>query len=251
MVDMVDMVDKEFDEPILQTTIDIAESIMAVAATEKSEDPVEFTPRTDHANRPSGEFTLGISEVFHLEGDYLLVKMHTGALDKNVPQIPRRKAKELLNKYAVTVSVRAAPLRSPGSKAASENNDEFMKNMIQTEMAARVERINRGDLIPAAELGERLSMSKQAVSRAASTGRMFSVEGPSGKKVFPSFFSDPRFDRSVLERVSKELGHLPGPSKLQFFTTGKVSLDGKSPLEAISQGQLDRVLAAATAFREH
>lgn len=80
---------------------------------------------------------------------------------------------------------------------------------------------------------------------------MFTLEGPAGKKVFPAFYSDPRLDRRVLERVSKELGQLPGPSKWQFFTTGKVSLDGKSPLEAISEGQVSRVLAAATAFREH
>lgn len=231
---------------------------MAVAATKQSERPLEFTVPKDDAKTPSAELKVGIAEVFHLEGDYMLVKIRAGAIDTTVPQIPRRKVRELLNRYtgkvvagATKVPLRSAPLRSRGIDSSSSKGDEFIENMAQAEMAVRVERINKGELITAAELGERLALSKQAISRAASTGRMFTVEGPSGRKVFPAFYADPQFDRAVLERVSKELGQLPGPSKWQFFTTGKVSLGGRSPLEAISDGQMNRVLAAATAFREH
>lgn len=243
---------------------------MAVAATKKSTRPLD-TLAAEHAKRPSGALKVGIAEVFHLEGDYALVKMHadlarisaraggvkqttvTALLDKALPQIPGRKVKQLLNKYANRVAAGTTKVSLPAAppRSASSMGNKFMENMIQAEMAARVERIDSGELITAAELGERLSMSKQAVSRAATTGRMFTVEAPSGKKVFPAFYADPQLDRAVLERISKELGQLPGPSKWQFFTTGKVSLDGKSPLEAISDGQVDKVLAAASAFREH
>lgn len=255
---MVDMVDTCFCGAILQDYIAIAENIMAVAATKQGERPLEFAVPQDHAKTPSGQLKVGIAEAFHLEGDYLLVKIPAGAIDASVPQIPRRKVRELLNKYAnkvvagaTKVPLPSAPLRSLSINSATSKGDEFMENMAETEMAVRVARINKGELITAAELAERLSLSKQAISRAASTGRMFTVEVPSGKKVFPAFYADPQFDRTVLERVSKELGQLPGPSKWQFFTTGKVSLDGNSPLEAISDGQVNRVLAAAIAFREH
>lgn len=232
---------------------------MAGAASKKSTHPLRFwrcfvlkvtmcLSRWDTGADRVGAHTSGVKQ-----------RSVTALLDTTLPQIPGRKVKELFRRFANKVvagsnkvSLPTVPRRSLNAKlATSSKGNEFMENMMQAEMAARLERIEHGELITAAELGERLSMSKQAVSRAATTGRMFTLEGPAGKKVFPAFYSDPRLDRRVLERVSKELGQLPGPSKWQFFTTGKVSLDGKSPLEAISEGQVSRVLAAATAFREH
>jgi len=59
---------------------------------------------------------------------------------------------------------------------------------------------------------------------------------------------DPGHDRAQLEKVSKVLGDLPGASKLHFFLSGWGSLAGKTPLEAIAAGQLDRVLNTAHGF---
>lgn len=250
---------------------------MAVSVPKKTSLPYKSTALADQAPKPAREVNVGIEEVFRLDGDYVLVKVATRAvrsgshaagtkhatatafLDTTLPKIPAHKVMDLLHKFAnqvvtgsVSLPVPAITSRARKSPAAdSSKSRQFMDDMMKSEMAARVERIEMGELITAAELGERLAMSKQAISRAATTGRMFTLEGPSGKKVFPAFYADPRLDRQVLERVSKELGQLPGPSKWQFFTTGKVSLNGKSPIEAISEGHVNKVLAAATAFREH
>lgn len=48
---------------------------MAGAASKKSTHPLRFTLAADHAKSPSPELSVGIAEVFRLEGDYVLVKV--------------------------------------------------------------------------------------------------------------------------------------------------------------------------------
>jgi hypothetical protein len=67
---------------------------------------------------------------------------------------------------------------------------------------------------------------------------------------FPYFFADEKYPRRALEKVSKALGKLPGARKWQFFTTPRISLNGKTPLEALSKGQVDAVLSAAAFLDE-
>ena len=75
---------------------------------------------------------------------------------------------------------------------------------------------------------------------------------PDGRDVFmyPAFFADARHDRAVLERVSRALGSLPGGAKWEFFTTPRLSLGRKTPLQALARGQVEEVLAAAAAFAD-
>lgn len=74
---------------------------------------------------------------------------------------------------------------------------------------------------------------------------MFWIDGASGAQWYPSFFADEAIGRRDLERVSQALGALPGAIKWQFFTTPKHSLDGRTPVDAIKDGNADTVVRTA------
>ena len=108
---------------------------------------------------------------------------------------------------------------------------------------------DEGQLVTPAALAEGLQFSRQALSKALKARRMFYVD-VQGRRHFPAFFLDPRYERRQLEEVSRALGELPGASKLQFFLTRKASLQGQTPLEALAAGQFARVRTAAQGFAE-
>ena len=133
-------------------------------------------------------------------------------------------------------------------KRVEQRNEKFMEGMAAQAMERRKEEIASGKLLSATTLAARLSLTTQAVSAAVRADRMFVLNGPSGEGYFPAFFADEQYPRRGLEKVSKALGKLPGASKWEFFTTPRISLNEKTPLEALSKGQVDSVLLAAAAF---
>jgi hypothetical protein len=108
---------------------------------------------------------------------------------------------------------------------------------------------DEGQLITPAAFTEGLQFSRQALSKALKARRVFYVD-VQGRRHFPAFFLDPRYERRQLEDVCRALGELPGASKLQFFLTRKASLQGATPLEALVNGQFTRVRVAAAGFAE-
>lgn len=104
-------------------------------------------------------------------------------------------------------------------------------------------------LLPAAEVWRGLGITRQALSKALSAGRIFTVD-VGARQYYPAFYLGGDIDRRALERVSQLLGSLPGWSKWQFFTTPKASLNKLTPLRALSLGKLDPVERAAKAFAE-
>jgi hypothetical protein len=107
--------------------------------------------------------------------------------------------------------------------------------------------VDDGTLIGSAQFIEERAFTKQALSKAEAAHRVFFLD-VDGERYFPAFFVDPHYDVKKIEKVSKALGTLPGSSKLQFFLTGRESLRGKTPLEALNAGQDAQVLAAAEGF---
>ena len=72
-----------------------------------------------------------------------------------------------------------------------------------------------------------------------------------GVSRYPAFYV--QFDadgRRRLAAVCQLLGDLAGGSKWQFFTGGKGSLGGLTPIEALRRGKLPRVKDCARAFAE-
>jgi hypothetical protein len=124
------------------------------------------------------------------------------------------------------------------SSAEREGAVAAMKKMVQEKR-----------LIDSTSFVERKNVSRQALSKALKAHRLFYVE-VDGQRYIPSFFLDARLESRQLERVSKTLGELPGPSKLQFFMTRKASLSGKTPIDALADGQYSRVRTAAEGFAE-
>ncbi|WP_322104838.1 hypothetical protein [Paraburkholderia sp. J41] len=96
---------------------------------------------------------------------------------------------------------------------------------------------------------EHLGVTKQALSKAVKAGRIFGVEvGPT--TYYPAFYLSLEVDRKRLQKVTQELGSLPGWSKWQFFTQPKGSLGRRTPLEALAAGMVTDVMAAAKGFAE-
>lgn len=148
------------------------------------------------------------------------------------------------------------PAREPRPRSAAKTAATGRK-MVDIVAAARKAAedgpknlIEQGAFIPAIQLCERLDISRQALSKAKSDKRMFAIIGPSGDAYYPAFFADDRHDRRQLEKVSRALQDLPATSKYFFFTAPRQSLGGKSPLDAIANGQIDAVLRSASGFAE-
>ncbi|RQV65564.1 hypothetical protein DF024_12130 [Burkholderia cenocepacia] len=106
-----------------------------------------------------------------------------------------------------------------------------------------------GKLLPAAQTWAGLGMTRQALSKAVASGRIFTVD-VGAAQYYPAFYLAGDIDRKTLGRVTQCLGGLPGWSKWQFFTTPKASLGNVTPLVALSRGKVDEVERAATAFAE-
>jgi hypothetical protein len=171
-----------------------------------------------------------------------------------VQSVPKENRLPLLRQMASDIEALAMEEgeERPASKNASPkrrvSTDDFMAGLMRDEKSRREEDIAAKRLISGAEMRERLGVSPQALSAALKAKRMFVLSGPSGGYYYPSFFADPRYDRPVLEKVCKALSDLPGASKWDFFTTPKISLGNKAPLEALAKGKLDAVLIAAAGF---
>lgn len=104
-------------------------------------------------------------------------------------------------------------------------------------------------LISMTEFCEEAGLSPEALEKALSGHRLFAVQ-LNGEVCLPDFFLDERYDRQHLESVCKVLGGLPGGSKLQFFTTPKGSLGGRTPLYTLATGEVALVHLAAQGFVE-
>lgn len=83
--------------------------------------------------------------------------------------------------------------------------------------------VNRASFLTATGLSD-LELDKELRAK-----QLFAVE-QNGDAYLPAFFLDERYGRRELQSICKLLDGLPSGSKLQFFTTPKGSLNGKTPL---------------------
>lgn len=139
-----------------------------------------------------------------------------------------------------------------------------------------------GELLKSTEFLARLGWTRQALSKAVLTHRMFYVE-VDGIRAYPAFYLDQQYKRKDVESVTRSLGGLSGGSKWIFFTQPRASLSdplpdsptaharafadaglsypiargslgpsgvSRTPLQAIGAGDLARVKRAAQAYAE-
>lgn len=122
-----------------------------------------------------------------------------------------------------------------------------------------------GKLLESSRFQEQVGWTRQALSKAVLAGRVFHLE-VGGVRAYPAFYLDLRYNRKDVEAVTKLLGDLSGGSKWLFFTTQKASLarsdaeprvgrvlaasQARTPLQALEDGDLERVKRAATGYAE-
>lgn len=109
--------------------------------------------------------------------------------------------------------------------------------------------VGHASLMPTTKFCEEAGLSSQALGKLLLAKRIFAVE-LHGQVCLPDFYLDKRYDRRQLELICKVLGDLPGGSKLQFFTNPRGSLGGRTPLDALADGNVALVRRAAQAFVE-
>ncbi|MET0961855.1 MAG: hypothetical protein ABWY05_03425 [Noviherbaspirillum sp.] len=137
-----------------------------------------------------------------------------------------------------------------GTSGEPVSTADFMAGLARQEQEQRSADLASGRLLPGAAIRARLGISAQALSAALKARRIFVMQGPSGEYLYPGFVADGSYDRRVLEKVCKVLGDLPGAAKWDFFMSPRVSLGGKTPLDALAKGKVEEVVSAAGAFRE-
>lgn len=130
------------------------------------------------------------------------------------------------------------------------SNDIFMRDLSRQERVLRLEQVASGVLISAEDFAARRGLSSHAVSKMAETGKIFSLETNAGRQYYPAFYADFSLQLRDLERVSEILAALPGSSRWQFFTTPKISLEARTPLQALKDGDIRAVMLSAQGFVE-
>lgn len=105
------------------------------------------------------------------------------------------------------------------------------------------------ELLSLAEFARRVNWTTRALDCALAERRVFAVE-IEGVGHLPDFLAERKYQRRQLTAIVRLLGDLSGESKLLFFTTGKGSLSGRTPLQALFDGDFACVKATANGYVE-
>lgn len=207
--------------------------------------------------RKPSSVTLDVQEFHPLEDGYAVVKYVPAngpgrAKGAGAEPVPARAMLRMLPAFAAAAA--AAVEADPTTLAihpAPPENVAFMERMRAQERENRARDIANGTLLYSDAICERLGITRQSLSKAARAGRLFALDGPHGKKLYPAFFADPALDRATLAEVTRALGDLKGSVKYAFFTTPKLPLGGLTPLQVIAAGgDTSALLLTAAGQRE-
>jgi hypothetical protein len=114
-------------------------------------------------------------------------------------------------------------------------------------LTARRAMVKKKELLDTSAMAEALGISRQALNKAVTAKRMFSVE-VDGTPYYPAFYASPDLDRRELERVTQKLDNMPGWLKLDFLTSPNSALGDIAPIEALKLGLLPAALELAKAY---
>lgn len=149
--------------------------------------------------------------------------------------------------------LRQAMLRSNEPMLTEESirvGEIHMQQMRCNHDAAVLKRIESKALITAGELQDAWNAPPEFLRTALRDQRLFTIESPAGA-YFPSFYAEPeKYDLDALGRVSQALGPLAAASKFHFFTSRWTPLQSRTPLQAIADGDIEKVLITAAGFAE-
>jgi hypothetical protein len=93
------------------------------------------------------------------------------------------------------------------------------------------------------------AMTEKKLRKSVSSGRIFSLD-IGQEPYYPAFFLPSVIHRNDLTKVIRRLGEAPGWKKWDFFTTPIESEGGVTPLQLLTNKELQKVLTAAADFSE-
>jgi hypothetical protein len=125
----------------------------------------------------------------------------------------------------------------------TEELSALLSAMREQSQAYRQQLVDRADIVPATTFG----LSASDLEEMVTAGRLFTLEF-NGALFYPAFFNSPDLNMTRLGDICQILGPLSGGQKWQFFTRPKHSLGGKTPLDALRNGEFELVNRAAIMF---
>ncbi|WP_176079763.1 hypothetical protein [Paraburkholderia tropica] len=96
--------------------------------------------------------------------------------------------------------------------------------------------VRNGELLTLTEFGERLAIKQSQVIRMLATGCLFAID-VDGIAYIPAILADPVVSRKRLQSICRILAPAPEDCRLGYLTTRWGNLDGRAPLEVISDGR--------------
>jgi hypothetical protein len=109
-----------------------------------------------------------------------------------------------------------------------------------------------GGALSAAEVGALLGVSRQAVDKRRRAGQLLAVDLPRRGLLYPAWqFTEQGSTLPGLGEVLAALREHDPWARARFFVTGNDRLEGRRPLDALRNGELEPVLAAAGEFGRH
>lgn len=121
------------------------------------------------------------------------------------------------------------PVRSPYASA------KVTKALFSAGAAARMQRLNAGDMLTTDEAAKFASTSRVTINAWISEGRAIGLRPTRGGYRLPKWQFEPAV-WDVLPLLSKALGTIEGWALLSFLETPLGGLGGRTPRQAIEQG---------------
>lgn len=128
-----------------------------------------------------------------------------------------------------------------------EDLDEYSpEDLLKLALRGRTKLVESRDIIRFDEFAEMLGISASDLNQRIASECLFVVEHD-GDRYVPAFFAEFGVKNSQLQATCSTMcqGLLDGWTMLQFFRRHRVSLKGKTPLEALRSGEYEHVLRAA------
>jgi hypothetical protein len=149
--------------------------------------------------------------------------------------------------YPSTTSARR-PDEAPGEQATHSPyvSASETQALLRSSLAARNARLEADDMVNTDQAAELAGTTRVTINAWIAKGRAIGL--PRTRRGFrlPAWQFEPTL-WGVIPKLSKALGTIDGWTMLAFLETPHGGLGGVSPRQALEQGQVDRVLALASA----
>lgn len=144
-------------------------------------------------------------------------------------------------------------LTSLAARTAQQEGDQFAQARLRGLEVWKKLRESAGGFLTGADVAAMLGMTSAAVHKRYKAHQLLGIREEKRRIVYPAFqFSDGRVVQhlpAVLQALTAE--HVDERAQLRFLAGSHSRLDGRTPLCALRDGDLNSVLAAARAFGEH